>query len=48
LTDGAGNVLIAHAPELPFAVVILSSPEIVSGQTYRLTVGDTAAEVAAE
>lgn len=48
LTDGAGNVLMDYAPELPYAVVILSSPEIVSGQTYRMTVGDTAAEVAAE
>lgn len=48
LTDGAGNVLVDYAPELPFAVVILSSPDIVSGQTYRMTVGDTAAEVTAE
>ncbi len=48
LTDGEGNVLISHAPELPFAVVILSSPGIAAGRTYRLTVGDTAAEVAAE
>lgn len=48
LTDGEGNVLVDYAPELPFAVVILSSPEIVSGQTYHMTVGDTAAEVTAE
>ncbi len=39
LTDKNGNVVISHAPELSFQVVILSSPEMVSGETYTITVG---------
>ena len=39
LTDAAGNTVLSHAPELPFALVILSSPDLVKGQTYTLTVG---------
>ena len=39
LTDEAGKLLIDCAPELDFAVVILSCPEMVSGQNYTVTVG---------
>ena len=39
LTDSAGNVLIEHTPELSYAVVILSSPDIVKGESYTITVG---------
>ena len=39
LTDAAGKVLINHTPELNFAVLILSCPEMVSGQNYTVTVG---------
>lgn len=39
LTDSKGNVVISYAPELNFAVVILSSPDIVKGETYTITVG---------
>ena len=39
LTDAAGNLLFDYAPELNFAVVILSCPEMVSGQPYTITVG---------
>lgn len=48
LTDSSGNVLISHEPELPFAVVILSSPDIVKGETYTITVGETSGEFEAE
>lgn len=41
LTDADGNTLISYTPELDFSVIILSSPDIVSGETYTLTVGDT-------
>ena len=37
--DAKGNTILAHEPELNFAVVILSSPEIVKGETYTVTVG---------
>lgn len=39
LKDKSGNTIIEYAPELSFEVVILSSPDIVSGDSYSLTVG---------
>lgn len=39
LTDKAGNTLISYTPNLPFAIVILSSPDMVKGETYTITVG---------
>jgi hypothetical protein len=39
LTDSEGNILITHTPELPFSVVILSSPEIAKGASYCVTIG---------
>ena len=39
LTDASGKPVISHTPKLDFAVVILSSPDIVKGQTYTITVG---------
>lgn len=39
LTDAKGNTVIGYSPEQSFAVVILSSPDIVKGQTYTITVG---------
>lgn len=48
LTDSSGNVIISHKPEQPFAIVILSSPEIKKGETYKITVGDASGEFTAE
>ena len=39
LTDADGKTLIDYAPELDFAVVILSCPDMVSGENYTVTVG---------
>lgn len=47
LTDKAGNTLISYTPTLSFAVVILSSPEIIQGETYVITVGALSGEFAA-
>lgn len=44
LTDSQGNVVITHAPELSFGVVIFSSPDIVKGETYTITVGAASGE----
>ncbi len=44
LTDSAGNTLISYTPALSFAVVILSSPDLVQGETYVLTVGSLSGE----
>lgn len=48
LTDPKGNTVISYAPELNFAVVILSSPDIVKGQTYTITVGAASGEFEAD
>ena len=47
LADSDGNTVISHSPELAFQVIILSSPEIVSGESYTLTVGGVGSEVKA-
>ena len=39
LSDAKGNVIITHSPELSYAVIILSSPDIQSGETYTITLG---------
>lgn len=44
LQDKNGNTVISYAPELPFAVVILSSPDIISGETYTIMVGSNSGE----
>ena len=44
LKDAGGNTLISYKPELDFAVVILSSPDIVKGQTYTITIGSLPGE----
>ena len=44
LKDQSGNVIIEHSPELNFAVVILSSPDIKKGETYAITVGSGSGE----
>ena len=47
LTDASGNVVVAYTPELPFQLVILTTPEMTSGTEYTLTVGETSATVKA-
>lgn len=39
LADESGNIIFSCEPELSFAVVILSSPDIISGETYTITIG---------
>lgn len=48
LEDSSGNTIISHAPELSFGVVILSSPDMVKGETYTITVGEASGEFEAE
>jgi len=47
LKDAKGNVILSHEPELSFAVVILSSPEMKKGETYTIRVGDISENFAA-
>ena len=48
ICDAAGNTLLAAAPAKEFASLVLSSPEIQSGQTYRVTAGNFTAEIQAQ
>ncbi len=41
LTNNNGETILSYAPELSFNIVILSSPEMVSGETYTVTIGDS-------
>ncbi len=41
LTNKKGKEVIAYEPELSFQVVIISCPELVSGETYTIKVGST-------
>ena len=43
VTDNSGKVVIEHQPQLPFAMVMVSSPGIVKGQNYTITVGANSA-----
>ena len=48
LKDADGNTLLTHTPELSFAVVILSSPEVKKGESYTVTVGSQSGTFTAE
>ena len=47
LADSSGNTLLSHTPEADYQVVIFSSPELVSGETYTITIGSRSTEVEA-
>lgn len=44
LKDSKGNTIVSHKPELDFAVVIISTPELVKGEKYSITVGSESNE----
>lgn len=48
ITDANGNVLLEHSPELPFDIILFSSPDVVSGETYTITAGSVSVEVEAQ
>lgn len=41
IQNKSGKTIVSYAPELSFAVVIFSSPDLVSGETYAVTVGSS-------
>jgi len=47
LADSAGNTVMTYTPDLAFSVVILSSPEIITGETYTIYVGSASGEFTA-
>lgn len=48
LKDANGKTIIAYKPELDFAVVILSSPDIEKGKSYTIFVGSESGEIKAD
>lgn len=48
LMDADGKEIIRYTPDLEYSVVILSSPDIVSGEVYSLVVGSASGEVTAQ
>lgn len=44
VTDSKGNTIISYVPQLSYEVVILSSPDIVKGEMYTITVGTASGE----
>lgn len=40
LTDTEGKTVISFCPDMDFAIVILSSPDLIKGETYTITVGE--------
>ncbi len=44
VSDSAGDILISFTPELDYCVAILSSPELVPGESYTVTVGSESGE----
>lgn len=49
LIDSDGNVIISYTPELSYEYIVLSSPEILSGETYTLNVnGEEVSQVTAD
>lgn len=47
LIDSDGNTVITHAPDLAFSVAILSSPDMVTGESYTIYVGSASGEFTA-
>ena len=47
LRDASGNTVVDYAPDLPFGLVVLSTPGMVSGAEYTITVGEVSGTFAA-
>lgn len=47
LSDSSGKELLRFEPKLDFSVVIISMPELVSGQSYHVSIGSVERDIAA-
>jgi hypothetical protein len=47
VTDADGNVVISHTPTLPFAVIIISTPDMIKGESYTITIGESSHTISA-
>lgn len=48
LADSEGNAVLSVTPDQSFAIVILSSPDIIKGEAYTITVGTASGSFRAE
>ena len=48
LTDSEGNTIITHSPKLDFSVVIISTPDMIKGETYTITIGSQSGDFTAD
>ena len=48
LADESGELILSHTPQLDYAVFIFSSPGIISGEKYTLSVGTDSAVLEAQ
>lgn len=48
LEDESGALILSHTPQLDYAVLIVSSPNMISGEKYTLSVGTDSAELEAK
>lgn len=48
ISDAEGNTLLSYEPELAFNVIIFSSPDVVSGETYTISAGSASGDVQAQ
>lgn len=47
LTDAEGNTILTHTPNLPFAVIIISTPDMVKGESYTIAIGGSSHTITA-
>lgn len=47
VSDDTGKALVSFQPELDFSVIIISTPDLVSGHSYHVTVGDVEGDLEA-
>jgi hypothetical protein len=43
VTDKSGNVVVEYTPAKDFANIVISSPKLVTGTTYTLSIGGSSA-----
>ncbi len=44
IKDSKGNTLLSYEPKLAFQIVVISMPELVSGETYTVSIGSQSGE----
>ncbi len=48
IKDKNGNVIISHTPEYSFEILIVTAPDLVKGESYTLTIGETSQQITAK